>query len=189
MAYLSKFMKHCDHRKKLRGSAMLVLRTFKTPNELNKALSWLDKSIQIKKTVKNTYTKALILYTLGKYSEAHQVAEGSLALAKKQNFNVKRVEKLIDKKSRNTNEGVGGSDSLHCLEKDLIKGGLSRLYLISSNSCAHVFAILILPPIQYSAQALENICLEEDRWANNTSTMLRLHKQDVSPETVENYFL
>ena len=97
MAYLSKFMKHCDHRKKLRGFATVVLRTFKTPTELNKALSWLDKSIQIKKTVKNTYTKALILYTLGKYSEAHQVAEGSLALAKKQNFNVKRVEKLIDK--------------------------------------------------------------------------------------------
>ena len=99
------------------------------------------------------------------------------------------LEKLIDKKSRNTNEGVGGSDSLHCLEKDLIKGRLSRVYLISSNSCAHVFAILILPPIQYSSQALENICLEEDRWANNTSSMSGLHKQDVSPETVENYIL
>ena len=86
------------------------------------------------------------------------------------------LEKLIDKKSRNTNECVGDSDSLHCLEKDLIKGRLSRVYLISSNSCAHVFAILILPPIQYSSQALENICLEEDRWANNTSTMLGLHK-------------
>ena len=80
------------------------------------------------------------------------------------------LEKLIDKKSRNTNECVGDSDSLHCLEKDLIKGRLSRVYLISSNSCAHVFAILILPPIQYSSQALENICLEEDRWANNIST-------------------
>ena len=48
------------------------------------------------------------------------------------------LEKLIDKKSRNTNEGVGGSDSLHCLEKDLIKGRLFRVYLISSN-LVHTF--------------------------------------------------
>ena len=45
------------------------------------------------------------------------------------------LEKLIDKKSRNTNEWVGGSDSLHCLEKDLIKGRLSCIFNFEQFLC------------------------------------------------------
>ena len=42
------------------------------------------------------------------------------------------LEKLIDKKNRNTNEG---SDSLHCLEKDLIKGRLSCIFNFEQFLC------------------------------------------------------
>ena len=36
---------------------------------------------------------------------------------------------IIDKKSRNSNDGVQGNDGLSCLERDLIKGRLSGVIL------------------------------------------------------------
>ena len=61
------------------------------------------------------------------------------------------LEKLIDKKSRNIDEeGETGSYGFHSLEKDLIKGWLSKVIL--SLSIRFFPSILILPPIQYAAQ-------------------------------------
>ena len=46
---------------------------------------------------------------------------------------------IINKKSRNNNEGVACNDGLSCLEKDLIKGGLSISGVILFRAFQHVF--------------------------------------------------
>ena len=53
---------------------------------------------------------------------------------------------IINKKSRNNNEGVACNDGLSCLEKDLIKGGLSisgvilfRAFIVSTFFPIHIY--------------------------------------------------
>ncbi|MCS6967639.1 MAG: thioredoxin fold domain-containing protein [Cytophagales bacterium] len=64
-------------------------------DKLQKALQWVEKSIQLKETYSNLETKAHLLYKLGRSKEALEVAQKAISIGRLQKLDTSLVEELI----------------------------------------------------------------------------------------------
>ncbi|MCS7019197.1 MAG: thioredoxin family protein [Cytophagales bacterium] len=95
--YLDRF---CNDWQELNEMAWHYYEQEHSEELLRKALQWTEKSIQLHKTYQNLDTQAHLLYKLGEYQAAANVARQAIDLGKKQGMDTTMCEELLYKITR-----------------------------------------------------------------------------------------
>src|SRR6266542_3507607 len=83
-----------DWRTPLQAANYVILSDDKM--DTTEAIGWLERSIKVKETFGNMYTKARLLASQGKTDEAVVVGEKALAIGKEATANTRNLEKRLD---------------------------------------------------------------------------------------------
>lgn len=89
-------MKICDDWEMLNGEAWKVFENEEDIKRINKAIEWVNKSIEIEENFYNTDTKAALLYSAKRYEEAEKFALIAIELGKKANMDTSITNELLE---------------------------------------------------------------------------------------------
>ena len=84
------------YTQKLRKASKFVVENFKEQEELEKAVLWIKKTLEIEEKSNNNEIYSRLLFTLGSKSEAIELMNRTLSLAKQEKADNNRIEFLAN---------------------------------------------------------------------------------------------